>query len=328
MLKSPRHLRNFLISILAVQAILLAVSLPGQRIQNDEAAFAEIAYWGAEDGHIRSELFRGLTRYEDRILLYHKAFQWLGVLTVQVCGFGLWPLRALSLIAFGSLIVLLRSHFRDDNEQESHIAFLASIAFVALAPLTFKFAKFYRPEMIQAALGLGSYLALRSALRTNRMLPVVVAGVIAGLAMLTHLNGAIYVLAGGVLLLSRRRWGQTVVFGIFSMLAFSPFFYEIIGRFDLFWQQYTFDPTFGESERTIWGALMKLAEEHKRLFRKPEIVFTSILFFVSLFADIWRRRSTRRDFYVYTIAPEGGKPKRLDATKSVWPQEIMWLPGR
>ena len=31
-------------------------------------------------------------------------------------------------------------------------------------------------------------------------------------------------------------------------------------------------------------------------------------------------------FYVYTISPEGGKPKRLDGTVSAWPNEIMWQP--
>ena len=31
-------------------------------------------------------------------------------------------------------------------------------------------------------------------------------------------------------------------------------------------------------------------------------------------------------FHVYTISPEGGKPKRLEGTKSAWPQEIMWRP--
>ena len=31
-------------------------------------------------------------------------------------------------------------------------------------------------------------------------------------------------------------------------------------------------------------------------------------------------------FYVYTIDPDGGKPQRLDQTRSAWPNEIMWHP--
>ena len=31
-------------------------------------------------------------------------------------------------------------------------------------------------------------------------------------------------------------------------------------------------------------------------------------------------------FYVYTISAEGGQLKRLDATKSAWPNEVMWRP--
>lgn len=33
-------------------------------------------------------------------------------------------------------------------------------------------------------------------------------------------------------------------------------------------------------------------------------------------------------FYVYTISPKDGEPKRLDATMSAWPNEIMWQPMR
>ena len=33
-------------------------------------------------------------------------------------------------------------------------------------------------------------------------------------------------------------------------------------------------------------------------------------------------------FCVYTINPAGGQAKRLDATKSAWPNQIMWTPMR
>ena len=31
-------------------------------------------------------------------------------------------------------------------------------------------------------------------------------------------------------------------------------------------------------------------------------------------------------FYVYTISPDGGEPRRLNGTKSAWPNEITWRP--
>ena len=31
-------------------------------------------------------------------------------------------------------------------------------------------------------------------------------------------------------------------------------------------------------------------------------------------------------FYIYRISPEGGKPDRLEQTRSAWPQQIMWRP--
>jgi 4-amino-4-deoxy-L-arabinose transferase-like glycosyltransferase len=290
-----------LLTIIAVQLVLLIVSLPGQRVQGDEAAFAEFAYFQAKDGYIHSELFRGLLHYEERVLLYHKLFQWLGAGMVAVFGYGIWPLRALSLAAFAAIVLILYRHTRGPGHDEWRIEFLATVAFLLLAPLTFKFAKLYRPEMIQAALGLGSYAALNTALHRPSGRWTALAGVLAGLAMLTHLNGAIFVFAGGVLLLSRRRWQAAAVFAVLAAVVFSTFFIEAIGRFNLLWQQFASDPTFGEHERTILGTLLKILEEHKRLFRKPEIIFSTVLFFVAAAANIWREGwRPRRDFYVYT----------------------------
>jgi len=31
-------------------------------------------------------------------------------------------------------------------------------------------------------------------------------------------------------------------------------------------------------------------------------------------------------FYVYTISPDGGEPKRLESTRSAWLQETDWCP--
>jgi hypothetical protein len=84
------------------------------------------------------------------------------------------------------------------------------------------------------------------------------------------------------------------------MAVFSLYFVDIIGHFSQFWYQYTGDPSFSEGERTIVGSLVKLLDEHKRLFRKPEIIFTSALFFISTAVSLWRGGARRRDFYVYT----------------------------
>ena len=68
-------------------------------VEGDEAAFAEFAHFIDQDGYLHSELFRGLVGYENRVLLYHKLFEWVGAVTLKVFGYGIWPLRALSLIS-------------------------------------------------------------------------------------------------------------------------------------------------------------------------------------------------------------------------------------
>jgi hypothetical protein len=294
------RIKSALLALIGVGLLLLIVSLPGQRVQGDEAAFGEFAWFQSQDGYVHSELFRGLLEYETRVLLYHKLFIWLGAGMVSLFGFGLWPLRALSILSFAVLGGLLWRHARDEKSTEGAISGLAAVAFLLLSPLTFKFAKFYRPEMMLAALGLCVFLAIERGIRTSRSAFILLGGLAAGTAMLVHLNGAIYVVSGAVLLLAARRWSGFAVFGAAAVLAFSPFGFEMIGRLDLFWRQFSLDPTFVGNERSIIGSLLKLADEHKRLFRGPEIIFSTTTFLVAAAANIRSEGWQRRDFYLFT----------------------------
>jgi len=286
-------IRRAILLLLGIGIALLIASLPGQRIHGDEAAFAEFAWFQSQDGYVHSELFRGLLEYETRVLLYHKLFIWLGAGMVSLLGYGIWPLRALSLLSTLGLTLLLWRFVRGPDSGSRGLTILAATAFILLAPLTFKFAKFYRPEMMQAVAGLGLYFALERGVRDDRKMLYVIAGLAAGTSMLIHLNGVVYVLAGAAVLLLRRRWTGTLVYGTAAAIAVSPFFFEIIGRFDLFWLQYNFDPTFGENERTVLGTLLKLVQEHKRLFRSPEIIFSTVLFLTAVVANEIGRASCR-----------------------------------
>jgi len=292
---------------IVLQLLLLVMSLPGQRVHGDEAAFAEIAYWQASEGHPRSELFRGLLGYEDRILLCHKLWEALGALVILLFGFGLWPLRVLSLLATAGIMYLLWGHFCGGTGRAAHgsgpdrLGFLIAVAFLLLAPLTFKFAKFYRPEMMQAALGLGSFIALRHTLHRRASRLALLAGALAGVATLVHLNGVVYAVAGFGLLVARCRWREASLFTLAAAAVCALFFYDIVGNPQLFWWQWVADPTFGESERTIAGTIIKLFEEHKRLFRKPEIIFSSALFFAAYFTSIGYQRRQQGNFLLYVV---------------------------
>ncbi|MEW5873696.1 MAG: glycosyltransferase family 39 protein [Candidatus Zixiibacteriota bacterium] len=299
---TDRAIRRVLLILLGLGVLLLIASLPGQRIHGDEAAFAEFAWFQSQDGYVHTELFRGLLEYETRVLLYHKLFIWLGAGMVSLFGYGIWPLRALSLLSTLALALLPWRFVRGQDSGTRTLTVLAAMTFVLLAPLTFKFAKFYRPEMMQAVTGLALYFALERGVRDDRMALYVLAGFAAGTSVLMHLNGVVYVIAGATVLLLRRRWKGTLAYGAAAAIAVSPFFFEIIGRFDLFWLQYNFDPTFGENERTVAGTLLKLVEEHKRLFRSPEIIFSTVLFITALIANVRSEGWRRRDFHVLTFA--------------------------
>lgn len=181
-------------------------------------------------------------------------------------------------------------------------ATLATVAGLLLQPVFFWTFKIARPEMLVALFGLASVLVTEQATRSSRsLLWAVAAGLLAACAMLAHLYGAIFVGAGGVVLLVRRRFPEAVVFGAAATLALVPYAVDIVRHRDIFEAQFhgkivkhltTFSPA---------TPLFSLLNEHKRLFRKPQIIFPSTLFFVCLGLG-WRLASPRIRFLAgYTL---------------------------
>ncbi|MBO0934535.1 ArnT family glycosyltransferase [Fibrella aquatilis] len=173
----------------------------------DEAWLAEQAYWLVHDGRVRSELFCGLNGWEDQLFIYHKLFIYFSAAWQWAFGFSLLAGKTYSLLWAVLMGVLLLGFLRQQDIDNQYVR-LGMVLYVANG-LVIEFSFVYRPETMCVAFGFASFWLLT----TRRPLW---SGVLAGLAVLTHLNGLCFVLAGGGWLLWYRQPRQAVSFGLLA----------------------------------------------------------------------------------------------------------------
>jgi len=151
-------------------------------------------------------------------------------------------------------------------------------------------------------LGLGSYLSLTRFIEKRQYLFLVLSAVLAGLAVFSHLNGIIFIVAGLVLLLHQKKWKEAAVFFAISIAVGLIYFYDVIGNFELFRTQFIGDPS-NPGENTKWSVpITNLLAEHKRIFRKPEIIGITSLFVISAIVSIVRRKSHNYPIIIYAFS--------------------------
>ena len=116
------------------------------------------------------------------------------------------------------------------------------------------------------------------------------AGLLAGLALLTHLNGLIFVLAGGALLLWRRRWLAALAFGGAAALAGAAYFADVARHHSwaLYWQQ--LHPAVAENSPRLGERLLYLLAEHQRFFHSPKEIVLSLLLLLAAYV-LYRQRA-------------------------------------
>lgn len=251
--------------LVALAVGLLLLSTYQRIVQIDEAWIGEQAYWAARDGIVRSELFRGFLHAEVRQLVYHKLFVWQAAGLIRLAGWSVTGLRLLSLAYLGLFVVLSGRYLRTLplRPRSSWLYFALLLSNTLIAEFSFTF----RPEIMLMTLGFASWQCLQLASRSSRRRWYVAgAGLLAGLATLTHLNGLIFVAAGSVLLLWRRQVAAVAIFAGPVVLCAGCYFLEV-GLLDAwaeFWRQ--LQPAVQQADAGGWLYVRRLLQEHKRLF--------------------------------------------------------------
>ena len=204
----------------------------------DDAWFAEQSYWLAKSGIVRSNYFKGMLFWDHHLLVSHKFFILIGSLVYSVFGISLYAFQSISFVAELILIALIYSYIRRRNLGKQAVWMLLFLIFGNISLVTMSFEN--RPEIILAVLGFASFLCLDKSSKYWAAL----AGIFAGLALLTHLNGIVFVVAGFFLLVKTKRWLDVIFYSLTSFCISILYFLDVFlsEQFQLWYFQFTHDP--------------------------------------------------------------------------------------
>lgn len=298
-------IRLLLLVLILTFAALLLFSLPDRSLHIDEAILGEHAYWLAKVGKVKADMYTGIgVGWEEQLLVYHKLFIWAGAGIISLFGLSLTALRLLSLGFTALLIYLLYQYcrqFLQPDSKSDQLVFLLSLLLLLCNPLFFTYSYMYRPEMMVASLGFGSFFALSVFLKNNRKKFLWLAAILAGLAALTHLNGLVYTGAGTLLLLHRRQALPAMVFALLASVVSAFYAIDLLtpDAWEQFILQFRGDPALEQENLSVAGRIAKFLGEHKRYFHDFTTIPFSILFLLSLLLSIRFLWKEQRDLLLY-----------------------------
>lgn len=297
-------------AVLGLAIVLLLLSCYQRAIHIDEAWIGEQAYWAAKEGIVRSELFRGDLQAQVRQFVYHKLLVWQAAGLIRLLGWSVLTVRLLSVFYLLLFVGVAYRYLRTLSWRHPQLAPLLFMALLLANALITEYSFKFRPELSVMTLGFLSWICLETANRQSarRMAWGAGAGLLAGLAMLAHLNGVIFVVAGAGLLLWRR---QGVAFGVFSLAVLACgglYFWEVATAdgWALFKQQLS--PALHSSKQPHYlpSFILRLLHEHQRLFHSTKEASLSVLALVAGGALYCYRHAFRggwlRELVGYTLA--------------------------
>lgn len=269
--------------ILALLFVLATSSAFVRRpIHNDEAWIGQQVWSLQKQGYVTSDLFQDCPPLDQEIVVYHKQLVWVGEAVSALFGWGLYQLRAVSLVA-GILTLLFLSLAK--HEKASSPVRVLTVALLMLTPVFWLQMLEFRPEALLLLSGTASFIALRQGVAGSRPIWIVLSALLAGMAGLCHAFGFAYVIAGTVALAFDRRWRSAVWFALLGIIAFAPYLSGYFTDRELFIAQTLHNPLMTTSfDYHWWSPLLNLVSEHKRLLRKPEVIGVTVLFLLALFS--------------------------------------------
>ena len=304
--------RRFILTIILLTVVAFLASLFNRYIYIDDAWFGEQAYWFSKLGYVKTSSIIDFYGWDERLFVYHKLNIIIGAALIKVFGWSPEPLRAFTLLVF---LVFLFAAFQGLKSKESEwnrIDDKLLFFFLIVNPLTLLFAFTFRPEILVMSLGFFSFLLLNGK-ETN--LKVLLSAALAGIALLVHLNGVMFIVAGFGLLLLRKKLKSALLFGFTTALVASFYFYDLWqpGHFETFLFQIRHWPdnittnyqSDGWADR-ILAVLIKLANEHQRFFWSPDVWGLSAVFVFALISKgktLWKKH---KDLLIYLLFADIG----------------------
>lgn len=297
--------KKLILSLLLISSVLAVLSLYQREIGTDDAWFAEQSYWFAKKGHVRSELFYGLNQFQDRHLAYHRLHVWQGALAYHLFGWSAYVFKSIMLVYLAIFLLasylFIKRYQIFTNRREYYLFYTFVFSYSIMVFLFFT----NRPDITIMTFGFLSFCLLYSDIQRGALFKPVLAGAFAGLAVLTHLNGLVFMVAGAVILLMARQYRSFWFFSVAGTLVSMLYFIIINDMADLhlYLQQMKNNPALSEKDFSIWGSILKLLSAYKAYFHKGSDASYTLLF-VAVFW--WQRRrifadETLRIIFIYFI---------------------------
>ncbi|AQG80103.1 hypothetical protein [Spirosoma montaniterrae] len=252
----------------------------------DDAWFAEQSYWLQKEGVIRSEFFRGILGWENQLLVSHKLFLLFGAGLIRLFGYQLPTVQFVGFICFCVLVAQLIYYVRQHERNNTGWYVLAVLVLVFANRVMVRMSFENRPELMLAAFGFGSFLCLQS--RPTTPVKTVLAAMLAGMAMLAHLNGVIYLIAGFGLLLYQRQYKNGLIFAVAGGLTGLLYFVDVMqatNGFSVWYYQFRNDPATQDAFG-LMAKLLVMLTYPKLFFESPEQAALSLL----LVFLLWHQR--------------------------------------
>lgn len=273
--------------LIALTLVLFVFSLWQRSPDIDDAWIGEHAYWMAKIGYVKSELMHGITNQENRHIVHHKLFTLNGALFIGIFGFSLMTIKSVSLLWLGIfLFIFIRYVKKELGTDSAWFAFLL----ITINALVFQYSFVFRPEIMVMTLGFVSYLFIEKSFKqsdNNKLL--IFSGLFAGLAAATHLNGLIFIAAGFLLLIWRKRYKASLIFAASTLPSFALYFYDFTQEYNFnYWiYQINDSPALYKSSilPSSFSFLAKLLNEHLRFFHSPKEISLSLLFLFMLIVN-------------------------------------------
>jgi len=304
--------KRILLIILAVTAIVTGASMWHRYIHIDDCLFGEEAYWLAKEGVVKVKSFEGILGLENRTMVYHKLNILCGAAIIKLFGWSVYYFKLFTFAVYLLFFYVFYRFFRIFRDcYEDQRLLLIAVMLIFTSPLMVYLSFTYRPEILVMFFGFLSYFFLENHLQDSRIKWLVFAGLSAGLAFFTHLNGMIFPIAGAVLLLFQRKYKSAFIFSAVAGLTCLLYTYDLWqgDNFEVFMYQIRNWPTlrFG---KTYLGnnvlnfftlKLMNLLNEHQRFFWSEKVTVFSIFFLGSLIIKFRTLRTKYRSLLIYTL---------------------------
>jgi hypothetical protein len=275
---------TLLLFFIGTAGILFLVSLYHRWIYLDDAWFGEHAFQLIKTGRIRSEILQGFFRYEEKVLTTHKFCVLNGAILIKMFGYSPYVLKAVPIpYLLGLLFIFYRysTDFKIFNDASNLL--LLILLFISYS-FVFEFSYNLRPEIMMAAMGFTSFYCLQKFLSVEKVIYIILAGILAGLCVFSHLNGVIFISAGGIVLLINRKLLAGIGFGIVAVLTSLLYFFDIRGLQD--WElalyQFRNDAALSDQNFTPSYYIFKVLNEHTRFFHDWREVSLSIVLILVL----------------------------------------------